>query len=512
MLIKKLTVATAFCFLLFINQLFSQYSLPRSTPEQQGVSSQAIIDFLDSAVSGKNEFHSFMFVRHGKVIAEGWWNPYRQDIKHTMYSLSKSFTATAVGLAVKQRKLKVSHKVISFFPDELPDTVSQYLREMTVKDLLTMSAGQDPDPTRTIVSDTNWIRSFLALPVPHKPGAQFLYNSMATYMLSAIVQKVTGQKVFDYLTPKLFQPLGIQNADWETDLQGINTGGWGLRITTEDIAKFGQLYLQRGKWKRRRILSKIWIKEATSSKIIQHPDLPKETRDKSDWEQGYCYQMWRCRNNAYRGDGAYGQFCIIMPDQDAVIAITSETTDMQNELNAVWKFLLPAMKKKKQKPNNDLVQQLKVQLRSLALPVPGNSNTSDMVSVINGKNFVMQPNDKNIESVSFQFSDNLYTVNIKSDTAAHSILFAPAKWHEGETTRQGPYLVSSAKNKLQGLPPFKVAGEYNWRDENKLELILRYIESPHTETLVCYFDDNKLKIEIKNSISTQPVTLTGEVK
>jgi hypothetical protein len=512
MLMRKLTVATAFCFLLLVNNLFSQYSLPRSTPEKEGVSSQAIINFLDSAVTNKNEFHSFMFVRHGKVIAEGWWNPYRQELKHTLYSLSKSFTATAVGFAVKQHKLKVTDNVISFFRDELPDTVSQYLRDLTVKDLLTMSVGQEPDPTRTIVSDSNWIRSFLALPIQHKPGSQFLYNSMATYMLSAIVQKVTGQKVIDYLTPRLFKPLGIEDADWETDLQGINTGGWGLRLETEDIAKFGQLFLQRGKWRRKRIISKKWIKEATSSKIIQHPDLPKETRDKSDWEQGYCYQMWRCRNNAYRGDGAFGQFCIIMPDQDAVIAITSETSDMQDELNAVWKFLLPAMKKKKQKPDNELVQQLNLQLKSLTLPVPGNSNTSDVVTTAQGKIFIMEPNEKKIESVSFDFSDNLYTVNIKTDTATHVIGFAPGRWHEGETTKQGPYLVSSAKNKLQGLPPFKVAGEYNWRDENKLELILRYIESPHTERFICYFDDNKLKIEISNSIIPQAVTLNGEVK
>lgn len=512
MFIKKSTFAAAIFFLLLLSQVYSQTSLPRSTPEEQGVSSQAIIDFIDSAVSGKNEFHSFMFVRHGKVIAEGWWNPYRSDLKHTMYSVSKSFTATAVGIAVKQKKLKVTDKVISFFPDQLPDSLSEHLRNLTVKDLLTMSVGQEPDPTFKVVRDTNWVRSFLALPIQNKPGSKFLYNSMATYMLSAIVQKATGQKVFDYLTPRLFEPLGIQDADWETDPQGYNTGGWGLRVKTEDMAKFGQLFLQRGKWKRKRILKKKWVKEATTLKIIQNPDLQKEKRDLSDWEQGYCYQMWRCRNNAYRADGAYGQYIIVMPDQDAVIAITSETPDMQDELNAVWKFLLPAMKKKSQKPNEDLVKELNLQLQSLALPIPGNSNTSDLISNIEGKDFTIQPNDSNVQNVSFQFEDDLCTINIKTDTAEHAITFAPRKWHEGETTRQGPYLVSAAKNKLKGLPPFKVSGEYNWREDNKLELVLRYVESPHTETIVCYFDENKIRIEIRNSISPQPVTLNGEVK
>ena len=512
MFIKKLTFAAAFFFLLLFDQVHSQYSLPRSTPEAQGVSSQAIIDFLDSAVRNKNEFHSFMMVRHGKVIAEGWWNPYRADLKHTLYSLSKSFTATAVGYAVKQKKLKVTDKVISFFPDQLPDTISDYLKNLTVKDLLTMSVGQEPDPTSKVVGDTNWVRSFLSLPIQNKPGTRFLYNSTATFMLSAIVQKVTGEKVYDYLTPRLFEPLGIENADWETDPQGNNVGGWGLRVKTEDIAKFGQLFLQKGKWKRKRILPKKWVKEASSVKIIQHPDLPKDKKDSSDWEQGYCYQMWRCRNNAYRGDGAYGQFCIIMPDQDAVIAITSETPDMQDELNAVWKFLLPAMKKKKQKPVDSLVQELNLQLQTLALPIPGNSNTSDMIADIEGKNFSIQPNDKGIQHVSFHFDNDLCTLNIKSDTESYDITFAPRKWNEGETTKKGPYLVSGAKNNLEGLPPFKVAGEYNWRNDNKLEMILRYIESPHSETMVCYFDGNNIKIEIRNSISPQVVTLNGEVK
>jgi hypothetical protein len=254
------------------------------------------------------------------------------------------------------------------------------------------------------------------------------------------------------------------------------------------------------------------VKEATTAKIIQHPDLPKEKRDSSDWEQGYCYQMWRGRNNAYRGDGAFGQFCLIMPDQDAVIAITSEAFDMQDELNAIWKFLLPAMKKKKLPANDSLVQQMKLQLQSLSLPIPGNSNSSDLVSSIEGKHYAMQSNDRNVRDVSFHFENDLCTINIKTDTATHSITFGPRRWQAGETTRKGPYLVSKAQNNLNGLPPFKVVGEYNWRDENKLELILRYIESPHTETIVCHFDENKLRIEFRNSFAPQPVTISGEAK
>ncbi|MBL7697016.1 MAG: serine hydrolase [Chitinophagaceae bacterium] len=503
----KRSASVFFLLLVFSLRIFSQDALPRSIPEMQGVSSQSIINFLDSTAVDENEFHSFMFLRHGKVIAEGWWNPYRADLKHTMYSCSKSFTATAIGFAVKEGKLNVTDKVISFFPDQLPDTVGAFLRDLTVRDLLTMSVGQEPDPTRNIVMDTNWVRSFLALPIVHKPGTQFLYNSMATYMLSAIVQKVTGQRTFDYLTTRLFEPLGIQGIDWEVDPKGINTGGWGLRLKTEDMAKFGQLFLQEGRWKKKRILPKAWIKEASTSKILQHPEYSQEKRDSSDWEQGYCYQMWRCKNNAYRADGAFGQFIIVMPEQDAVIAITSETRHMQGILDNVWKHLLPGMQKKRMKPNDSLAQQLKVQLNSLVLPIPGNSNTSDQVEQISGKVFSVEPNDKRVRTISFEFNDEVCTMVITNDSTTQRIKFTPLRWNEGETERPGPYLLSSAPSALKGLPPFKVAGEYNWRDDNKLELVLRYVESPHTETITCQFEGDSLKFESKVSFNPNQVNV-----
>ncbi len=343
---QKSILTVALFFLLLNTHISAQKNnaLSLSVPEKQGVSSEGISNFLDAAAKSKTEFHSFMMLRHGKVVAQGWWNPYSADLKHTMYSCSKSFTATAIGFAVNEKLLTVNDKVVSFFPKELPDTISSFLSELTVKDVLSMSDGMEPDPTFTVASrDSNWIKSFLAIPILHEPGSTFLYNSLGTYILSAIVQKVTGQKVVDYLKPRLFEPLGITGMDWEVDPKGINTGGWGLRIKTEDMAKFGQLFLQKGKWNGKQILPSAWVEEASTLKIIQHPGYSQAKRDSSDWEQGYCYQIWRCRHNAYRGDGAFGQFIIVMPDEDAVIAITAETPDMQEEINLVWQYLLPAM-------------------------------------------------------------------------------------------------------------------------------------------------------------------------
>ena len=320
--------------------------LPRSTPEEQGVSSAGVLAFLEAIEKSKHELHGFVMVRNGHVIAEGWWSPYRATANHMLYSLSKSFTSTAVGFAVSEGKLSVNDKVTSFFPDQLPANVSENLAALRVKHLATMSVGHETDSTPTITKEQDWVKSFLALPIVKPPGSAFLYNSGATYMLSAIVQKLTGQKVIDFLRPRLFEPLGIEGMTWETCPRGINTGGWGLSVQTESLAKFGQFYLQKGVWNGKQLLPAAWIEEATTFKIQQPPphdeDLEK-AKLTSDWLQGYCYQFWRCRHNAFRGDGAFGQFDIVMPEKQAVVAITCETSNMQTELNLVWDFLLPAM-------------------------------------------------------------------------------------------------------------------------------------------------------------------------
>ncbi len=393
-----------------------QTMLPRSTPEAEGVSSDSIVQFINATAKSKTEFHSFMLLRHGKVIAEGWWNPYNANLRHTLYSCSKSFTATAIGFAVQEKRLSVDDKVISFFPNDLPDTVSAWLKELTVKDVLMMSDGMEPDPSFAVAAkDTNWVKGFLAVPIKHEPGTQFLYNSLGTFMLSAIVQKVTGQSTLDYLKPRFFEPLGIEGEDWETTLQGINTGGWGLRLKTEDMAKFAEFFLQKGNWNGKQILPASWIEEASTMKIMQDPNAPQSKKDSSDWLQGYCYQMWRCRHNAFRGDGAFGQFMIVMPDQDAVLAITAETPDMQEEINLVWQYLLPAFKENKLPANAAADARLKEKIKSLALPMPA-KHVESFAKTINGKTFTASSNNMHLQNVSFNFLNDVCDVNFQTDT------------------------------------------------------------------------------------------------
>jgi len=295
----------------------------------------ALAAFEAAFTAAGADVHSVMVLHHGRVVAEKWYSEGAPDRPHILNSVSKSFTATAVGFAVAEGLFALDDKVTSFFPDKVPAEHSPLLDEMTVRHLLTMSTGQPKEPPRT---GTDWIADFMAAEVTDAPGAVFRYNSMATFMLSAIVQKTSGEKLADYLAPRLFAPLAITGYRWNESPDGINTGGWGLYVKTEDMAKFGQLFLQNGVWNGSRLLPEGWVEEASTRKISNGDD------PASDWAQGYCYQMWRCRHGAYRADGANGQFIVVMPEHDAVVAITADLGDMQAELNMVWDTILPALK------------------------------------------------------------------------------------------------------------------------------------------------------------------------
>lgn len=474
--------------------------LPRGTPESQGVSSAGILAFLGAIGESKHEFHSFMMVRHGHVVAEGWWTPYRKTARHMLYSLSKSFTSTAVGFAVTEGRLTVEDSVTSLFPDDLPATVSDNLAALRVKHLLTMSVGHAKDSTPIITKEQNWVKSFLSLPVANAPGSTFLYNSGATYMLSAIVQKLSGQKVIDYLRPRLFEPLDISGMTWETCPRGINTGGWGLSVQTDALAKFGEFYLQQGIWNGRQVLPSAWVEKATTFKIQQPAgnasDLERMKKT-SDWHQGYCYQFWRCRHNGFRGDGAFGQYCIVLPEKDAVIVITSETGDMQGELNLVWEHLLPAMNDGPLPVDNSLEDQLKEKLASLALPLMTAQRESPTASRISGKSFQIESNAAGVESVRFDFHHDACTFTLTDASGAYPIRCGLEKWVDGTSDMPG----TPPKITVGELRPLKVAASGTWKDADTFAMTWRFYETPHHDTVTAHFDGDTVKVEYLSSIA-----------
>ena len=259
--------------------------LPRSTPEAQGISSEAVLQFVND-LDKIDTLHSFMVVRHGYVIADAWWKPEAPNKPHVLWSLSKSFNSTAVGLAIAEGKLSLDDHILKFFPADAPPNPSDNLKAVTVRDLLTMSSGQATEPKATNGEPT--VKQFLGHPFVYKPGTHFLYNTMGAYTLSAIVSKVTGQTPLEFLKPRLFEPLGIVNPRWDSSREGYSFGGYGLYLCTEDIAKFGQLYLQKGKWNGRQLVPEDWVKEATSKQVRN--DGEGHSNIGIDWRQGYGFQ------------------------------------------------------------------------------------------------------------------------------------------------------------------------------------------------------------------------------
>ena len=465
--------------------------LPRATPESQGIASSAILRFVEAVESQVHEFHSFMLMRHGKVIAEGWWSPYRPESPHMLFSLSKSFTSTAVGLAVTEGRFSVDDPVLTFFPDEAPAEVNAYLAAMCVRHLLSMSTGhaEDTTPRMTERSDGNWTKGFFEVPVLHQPGTHFLYNTGATYMLSAIVQKTTGMKLVDYLRPRLFEPLGIENAVWEESPQGINTGGFGLSVKTEDIVRFGQLYLQQGMWEGSRILPESWVAEATSFHVSNGDDVA------SDWAQGYGYQFWRCRHNAYRGDGAFGQYCIVMPEQDAVLAITGGLGDMQPPLSLIWEILLPAMCSDSLPDNAAAGGVLSENLSNLAvLPVRGQVSSPIAARVL-GRTYKVDANELKIETLTLTSAESGYIIRVRTAAGEGHITCGCGIWQEGQTT-----LYSQPPS----FEPVLIAASGAWTAENALTLIIRLVETPFYHTAVYHFAEDQMTVEMTVNVSFAP--------
>ncbi len=484
----------------------SSKRLLRSSPESMGISSNAILSYIVAAEQAGQELHSFMLLRKGSIVAEGWWQPYSPEIPHMLYSLSKSFTSSAAGLAIEEGLISLDDLVLKYFPDEKPVEVSTNLAAMQLRHLLSMSTGHDQDATGNSCGspDGNWARGFLSLPVDHVPGTHFVYNSAATYMVAAIVEKVTGMGLLAYLHPRLLDPLGIMEAVWETCPRGIVTGGWGLNIRTEDIAAFGQLYLQKGVWNGKRILSEEWVSEATSKQVENGSD------PDSDWQQGYGYQFWRSRHNAFRGDGAFGQYCIVLPDEEVVIAVTSGLGDMQAPLNTIWEYLIPAFQSESLPADSAANAQLNEKLTSLLIPVPNGKSDLAAFSELTEKTYHFAENEMHFKSVALsQFGEDI-TITFVNDIGSHSFVCGIGKRASSSTTFLMNAVLRPSPSKLD----WKSAAYGSWTSENTFTIKLCLYETPFTPVFTFQFFGNELKLSIKGNIGFGPSewpTLSGKL-
>jgi CubicO group peptidase (beta-lactamase class C family) len=452
--------------------------------------SAAITDFITSADQTIQHLHSFMLLRHGMVIAEGWRRPYRRSERHMLFSLSKSFTSTAVGMAVAEGRLNVHDPVLKYFSQDAPRKISPHLAAMQVRHLLAMSTGHDQDITDRTLRSRNPFKTFLAQRVDHAPGSHFVYNTAASFMLSAIVQKLTGQTLAEYLTARLFEPLGIREVSWESHPNGVNFGGFGLSLTTEEIARFGQLYLQRGEWQGRQLIPAEWVAEATR----KHTD--NGSNPASDWEQGYAYQFWRCRpSGVYRADGAFGQYCVIMPEQEAVLAITGGLDEMQAVLDLAWEKLLPGMQQGALTEGAPSQRALAQTFEDWAIDPP-QGVVSALEAAHSGREFSFAANPLKLHALSLDFAANtlhLHLLGGGGRREVRSLPFGRSAWVEGQLQ------ITASAHELP-LPP-KVVTSGCWRTKDTFELTICHYQTPFIVTLSLHFTGGQVRLKYDRNVS-----------
>jgi CubicO group peptidase (beta-lactamase class C family) len=482
----------------FILANLTAQNLPTSTPEKQGISSEAILSFIDRAEKEIDVMHSFIILKNGYKVSEGWWDPYKTDAPHTMHSMSKSFTSTAIGLAIEEGKLSLHDLVISFFPEYAPEDPSWQLQSLRVRDLLSMNTGHIREPF-IFTQPANWAKYFLEEEIDFKPGTHFTYNSAATYILAVILQKVTGESLVDYLNPRLFQPLGIEKPEWDMGPDGVMTGGWGLHVRTEDIAKLGQLYLQKGMWNGDRLLSENWVEMATSKQSSNgsNPD--------SDWDQGYGFQFWMCRHNAYRGDGAMGQFSIVIPEHDVVIAITSGVYDMGAVMNLVWEELLPHFKTEAIPENPATYEKLKLKTVNLTLPAVAGNSSSSSSKKLKRKTFKVDENSTQVDEIQFELHGDNHRIHFLRDDQTETLELGFNSFEEGRLN----YPVAYTPNW-----DHKIGASGAWITEQEYEVRIYFSEAPERLTYVFKFEEDQVtwssRLEFSLLSDGKPVEVTGK--
>ncbi len=451
--------------------------IEKATPESQGISSSAILNFLNKVNEQGFEVHSFMLLKNGKNIADCWWKPYGAEYRHQLFSLSKSFTSIAIGLAIEEGYLTTETLIADIFTDEmkeLGEKVDEKIKRMTVKNLLTMGTGMTYENWDWEGEKPNNILGFLSSHVKNEPGSAFFYNTLATYMCSAIITRLTGQKLVDYLIPRLFEPLGIDPV-WDEDNLGISFGGFGLNIKTEDIAVFGQMLLQKGKFGGKQLVPESWVEEATSKQINNGDEAD------NDWSQGYGYQFWRCvPDGVYRGDGMYGQYCIVMPKQNSVIAVTSNV-DMGKFMKLIWSDLLPELDGTEALPENaDYNNLVEFGTRQTHLKVNENAELYPTFRAAY-KFSSEQSNELKLKKISFDFENGECLVAFY-----------------GDEIHQPVYVIRFKQNQwLETAKPFWEQGSYyravcygEWKKE-EFETNIWHYETPVNTKLRFTFSDER---------------------
>ncbi|MGZ9584513.1 serine hydrolase domain-containing protein [Paenibacillus marinisediminis] len=476
-------------------------NIMKDIPEHHGLSSKALLQFMNHMERLNLEVNSFMLLQNGRATAQFWRQPYRKDCPQILFSLSKSVTSIAVGIAWDQGYLDLKDKVISFFPDDLPESISPYLSDMTIHHLLSMNAGHHDNIYGDVVSHQNWVKAFLSLDIQHQPGTYYRYSTPATYMLSAILEKVTGESLVDFLTPRLFEPLGISKPVWETCPMGVTAGGMGLNMPTEAIARFGQMLLDKGMYNGQRIVSERYITLATQEQSDNRRD-----EERMDWAQGYGYQLFLCRRGCYMGNGAFGQLCFVAPEQNIVIAATTSFKNMkqlQTLLDLIYEYIIERIDLKDALDPNDH-KELEQLLTNMSYPISISQSLTSLVASSMGRCYIMEDNPHQLKLLNISLKDNLVEVeSIYKERGAERLLYDLTK----PVLTRGSFIKDLAYHEQE------VVTYAAWLASTTLELTMRYIETPYvvTHTLKFLNDSIEFRYQINVSFGVESYQAIGRL-
>ncbi len=474
------------------------YAFERATPESQGVPSEAVIGWFDSLMDVEaTEIHGAMLLRHGKVIGEMHPKPFRAEYGHTLFSCSKVFTAAAIGIAVGENRVRVSDRVATFFPELLPDSISNRLAKLTIRDLLTMQSGFEPtNEVRT--KETEWVKKSLGGKMVAQPGEKFAYDSMNTYLLSAIISRVTGEKMVDYLRPRLFEPMGIDEEIWEESPEGISCGGWGLHLKLESMAKMGQLLLNEGRWGGRQLLPAEWAKEMMTVHVEK---------------EGYGYQTWKCEHaGTMRGDGAHGQFIIVMPNEDMVAVITQCCNTLPpgvEERRLLFEGLLPTLSATPLQEGKG-VKKLAKREAAYELPTADGRATSKKQSKKLGKEMSLEKNKMGWETITARMEGGDLCLEVTTARGERETMrCGNGEWKESEV---GTHFPPNSRGTTLGAfsnfnSPFTACGSYGWSGDGELMVKIIFADWMSAMTIRMDMNEGKPKVDVSLNIETKPFTI-----
>lgn len=459
----------------------------RCLPEEQGISSMDIVRFLEAAKQNMCHIHAFLLLRRGKVIAEGYQYPYTSEDKRLLNSVTKTVTAVAIGIAVSEKLLTLEDKVISFFPDHLPDSIDEKLEKLNIYHLLTMSTGHAIDSLFEICKEKDWISAFLNMDIEYEPGEKFQYDSGASFMLSAILTKLTGISLEEYLRTRLFEPLQIEDYVWDS-YDGITAGGWGLMLKPEDVAKLGVLFLQKGTFAGKVIVSEEWIEMATARHLST-----QENEYRPDWAQGYGFQMWRSVGEGFRADGAFGQFSLIYPKEEIVLSLTSEDGYSQELLTAFYENIIKKVYNIPMQIDTLVYEKLAVMLCNMERPFTYEATTSYMEKKLSGKRYTLKNGAAVLNSeVRFDFSGNRLMLSIAGSQKLVSSKVSCSIDEMNCVIEPVTVILMHEKKRRK----WEYAAHHMWISDCVLMIEVCYIETGHTQHIMAEFSGDKVRMLI----------------